>query len=89
MDVKEAVRMAKEHITELFADESIQWVGLEEVVFDDMNNVWKVTISFTRGGTLAGAIARVAARQEERPFKVVQIDDRTGRVLSMTHRTLN
>ena len=35
MDVKEAVRTAKEYLAEIFADEGIANVGLEEVVFND------------------------------------------------------
>ena len=37
MDVKQAVRTAKEHVVELFADEPIENVGLEEVEFDELN----------------------------------------------------
>ena len=35
MNVKEAVRAANKYITELFADEEVQDLGLEEVVFDE------------------------------------------------------
>lgn len=55
MDVKEAVRMARKYTAELFADDGIENLGLEEVVFDDEEKAWKVTIGFSRpwdsGGT--------------------------------------
>ena len=35
MDVKEAVGTAKKYVDDLFANESIANVGLEEVAFDD------------------------------------------------------
>ena len=41
MNVKEAVRAANKYITELFADEEVQDLGLEEVVFDETANAWK------------------------------------------------
>ncbi len=84
MDVKEAVRTAKQYIEDLFIneDERITSVGLEEVVFDDTKHAWKVTIGFSRSWNQGFTVGR-------RSFKVVQIDDRNGRVVSMTHRTLS
>ena len=46
MDVKEAVAIAKRYITDLFADEGIAHLGLEEVLFDEWSGDWKVTIGF-------------------------------------------
>ena len=48
MDVKEAVRIAKEYLGDLFEAEQITNVGLEEVVFEDASNSWKVTLGFFR-----------------------------------------
>jgi len=48
MDVKEAIRLAKQYVTDLFIQEGIDQIGLEEVEFDDMNNTWLVTIGFSR-----------------------------------------
>ena len=48
MDVKEAVQTAKNYIAELFTDETIADVGLEEVEFNDASNNWEVTIGFSR-----------------------------------------
>lgn len=48
MDVKEAARTARAYIADLFADENVQHVGLEEVEFDDVSDVWNITIGFSR-----------------------------------------
>ncbi len=97
MDVKEAVRTARKYTAELFADDGIENIGLEEVVFDDAEKAWKVTFGFSRPWDrvepgLAAELKRAATgahlEWKRRSFKVVQIDDHTGRVVSMTHRTL-
>ena len=82
LDVREAVETAKECVNELFAGENIGSPRLEEVAFDEMGQVWKVTVSFQRPSIL-GALA------DHRTFKVVQINDRTGYIVSVTHRSLN
>jgi hypothetical protein len=48
MNVKQAVAQAKHSISELFADESVFNIGLEEVEFDNAANTWAVTIGFSR-----------------------------------------
>ena len=48
MDVKEAVRTAREYVVDLFQDENIINVGLEEVVFEEVSAVWKITIGFSQ-----------------------------------------
>ena len=94
MDVKEAVKKAIGHVTEMFADENILHVGLEEAVFDESENAWRITVGFFRtwdairgvGELLEGK--RDFAAWKRRSYKVVKIDDKTGDVLSLTHRSL-
>ncbi len=45
MDVKEAVALAKQHILELFADERLSNIGLEEVEFDKEAGEWIELVS--------------------------------------------
>lgn len=93
MDVKQAVRKAVEYVTEIYTDANIEHVDVEEIAFDETANAWKITIGFfrhwdqpTRASQL---LARMESRQwEKRTFKVVQINDSDGRVVSMTHREL-
>ena len=90
MNVKEAVGIAKAYVMELFADEQITKVGLEEVKFDGCTDDWKITIGFSRPWDLKNTLT--AARFEDpsgRSYKVVAIDDRTRRVESVTDRFLS
>ncbi len=92
MDMREAVQKAKKYINTIFADEDIEHVGVEEVVFDNDNKeeTWKITIGFFRPWDQTEGIAAslLQSRWNKRDFKVIKIDDRTGDVISMTHRTL-
>lgn len=38
IDVKEAVEIARQYANELYEDEDIKHLGLEEVVFDEFKN---------------------------------------------------
>lgn len=90
MSVKDAVRRAKEYVAETFAEESIEHLGLEEVVFDEVEQIWKVTVGFFRPWNRPKGIAALAdpATWTRRSFKVVHIEDESGRVVSLTHREL-
>ena len=88
MDVVEAVQTAKEYINKIFENENIQWVGLEEIVFDEASDTWKVTIGFSRAWGLVPTISAAAGDRNARLYKVVKIDDHTSRIVSLTDRTL-
>ena len=65
MDVKAAARTAKSYVTDLFADEEITNVGLEEVEFDEGQDRWIVTVGFSRPWDQRNALT--AALGEGRP----------------------
>jgi hypothetical protein len=89
MDVKEAVRRAKEYLDDLFEAEQIANVGLEEVVFEDISNSWKVTIGFSRPWDHKNALtAALGNGGPARSYKVLRINDDDGRVESLTDRLL-
>ena len=48
MDAKAAVVPAKQRIADLFAEEGIKNLGLEEIDYDDAQQAWRVTIGFSR-----------------------------------------
>ena len=100
MDVKEAVRTAREYIANLFADENVKHVGLEEVEFDDLSKVWHITIGFSRpwelpedppppsfasGSVLDGLKPPSLA---QRSYKIVRVRDNDGHVISVMNRAL-
>ena len=89
MDVKEAVLRAKEYLGDLFEDEQIMNVGLEEVVFEDVSNIWKITIGFSRPWDQKGPlVATLVEIRPARSYKVLSINDDSGRVESLTDRVL-
>ena len=85
MDVKEAVRTAKEYVFDLFTDEHIEDLGLEEVAYDDTSGVWEITIGLTRPWDRRGFSKMIESR---RSFKKVCIRRADGVVLSVVHRQL-
>ena len=94
MDVKVAVDVAKEYISTIYSDEGIENIGLEEVKFDSSCNQWNVTIGFSRPWDRAGNFATLGSAirptgWRRRSFKVVEIDDKSARVIAVTHRVLN
>ncbi len=87
MQVKEAVALAKEYIRDVFSDENISDLGLEEVEFDEGPGIWSVTIGFsrpwaTKGAALAGALGPLTKSD----YKVLRIRDSNRQVLSVKNR---
>lgn len=87
MNVKEAVARAKQYVKDLFGEEGISNVGLEEVDFD--GTCWSVTIGFSRpwnqgvGGGLASLVSAVS-----RDYKIVKVEDDTGEILSVKSKII-
>lgn len=80
MDVKQAVDHAKDQINALFGGEGIKNVGLEEVMFDEKQAVWRVTIGFSRPwDEPKNALAALSGQNSfwRRAYKVVTMDDLT------------
>ncbi len=90
MDVKEAVRTAKDYLADLMADEGIENLGLEEVQFDEAERHWKVTIGFSRPWDRKTSLAAVLTEygRTDRSYKVLSISDMDGRVESLKDRIL-
>ena len=98
MDVKEAARAAREYITDLFADENVKHVGLEEVEFDDLSKVWHITIGFSRPWELPEDLPSPSFSSlldelkppplTQRSYKIVRIRDDDGHVMSVMNRAL-
>ena len=87
LDVKQAVQTAREHIADIFADESIRNVGLEEVELNESDRVWEITIGFSRPWSSPGGVMRaLGGGDAARTFKTVRIEDESGRVESVRHR---
>lgn len=82
MKVKEAVKMAKEHIREIYEGESIRNLGLEEVRIS--NGVWSIAVGFSRPwDSLPRDILGNRQGPATRSYKVVSIRDRDREILSV------
>ena len=90
MDVKKAARTAKDYLIDLFADEGITNVGLEEVEFDELSSTWKITLGFSRPWDQKNALVATLSGdgRPARSYKVVRINDDDGAVVSLTDRLL-
>lgn len=91
MEAKEASRFAKAYIADLFKDEKVEHVGLEEIEFDENNHVWRVTVGFLRPEielekpAIPSMANILASTWRTRDMKVVTINDQ-GVVLSVRNR---
>lgn len=88
MDVREAVAAAKKYVQEIFSEENISNLGLEEVEFDEPARIWSVTLGFSRPWDTAENpfVALGRSLQRPRAYRIVRISDETGKVLSLKSR---
>ena len=86
MDLQEAVATAKQFVSDLFRDEDIAHLGLEEVQFDEQANAWHVTVGFSRPWQINSPFTGVVTAKvyRERSLKDVDVSDETGTVISIT-----
>jgi hypothetical protein len=94
MDVRQAVIAAKDYVNGLFADDGLANLRLEEVEFDEDAQTWNITLGLLRhAGTLSNDVAAVLLAplegKQERDYKVVRVDDRSSKVLSVKNRDPN
>ena len=89
MDVKAAARTAKECVADLFGDEEITQIGVEEVEFDSEAHDWNITVGFTRPWEHNGCfIDALGNRWPARSYKVIRINDKDGHLISVKDRVL-
>ncbi len=88
MQAKEAVQTAKACVVDLFADEGMADVRLEEIEEGegDMADSWMVTIGFLRPDQ--DSIPTLLGKQPERSYKIVRIRNADGHILSVRDRIL-
>jgi len=92
MDVKEAISSAKAYLADIYADESISNVGLEEVEYDHAADRWLVTLGLSRPFNTPRTRAQEvidsingAAPSLKRMYKVLTLTA-DGTVVSMKNR---
>lgn len=93
IDVKEAVRLAKEFAQKIYENEEISRLGLEALERTEDGKNWLVTLGFTRAWNfpkpsrtqtpLDQTLMALRKPKIERDYKVFQIDVQSGDVVSM------
>jgi hypothetical protein len=87
MDVKEAVKIAKDWVIDVMKDEQPTNLGLEEVEFDDKQGVWNITLGFSRpwNSNRNALSALTGEALQKRAYRTVVVTDSNGEVKGM-HR---
>lgn len=92
--LQEAVRKAEEIIRELYPEDVLRDLLLEEIELsrEDLQDVWLVTLGFTRPAqtTVAASVAGLVPNLPAvRAYKRIKIDAETGAFKGMTDRQLD
>jgi len=82
---KEAIRIAKEYIADVFSDERISQLGLEELKHNQGG--WDVTLGFKRVWSVEDSSPpmRLFTTPSKRVYKTIQIDE-DGSITGLIHR---
>jgi hypothetical protein len=85
MDVKEAVKTAKEYVADVFQEEGVSNLGLEEIEFDDGDASWNITVGFWRPWNLPhnSVLSATGIARPTRTYRVVKIRELDGAILSV------
>lgn len=86
MKALQAIAKAKEHVAEMFQDENISNIGLEEIEYIEQGGRWQITIGFSRPWDQPLGIAAQMGGRRGRTFKLVTINDSDGEIVSVKHR---
>ncbi|HEU0216412.1 MAG TPA: hypothetical protein VFQ90_07120 [Stellaceae bacterium] len=74
MNLKEAVAVAKQQVSDLFAPQIPQNVRLEQFLYDDHLAVWSLTIGYA------------LPAEDGRNYKIVRVSEASKSVLSIRDR---
>ena len=86
MKAQEAVRIAKDFVAELFAEEDPINIGLEELEYDRSERSWMVTVGFSRPWNVRSGLIP-GATPPDRAYKRVVVGD-DGQVTAIRHEEL-
>ncbi len=81
LDVEGTDAIAKQYVADLFADEGITDLGLEEVEHDDVRGGWLITLGFSRNWR--GLVENPFGVR--RDYKIVTLTE-AGQVTSLKNR---
>lgn len=84
LDVKAAVATAAGYLKDLYSDEQLKNIRLEEVWLSDDEKYWYVTIGYDSPTAARHPLA--GFRQPEREYKILKVRVEDGRVMEMKIR---
>ena len=87
IDTKDAVRIALEHMREMYDERQIPGLSLEEIELTKDRASWMVTVSFTKTAPKS-PIEAMTSQHGSTTYKVLAIDAESGLVLSMKTRAV-
>ncbi len=89
IDVKEAVKISREYIQELYRADEIRDLSLEEVEIAEDEKFWLVTIGFTKQMSQPlNPMEAMSGPKYARFYKELKIDSESGHVRSMKNKKL-
>ena len=96
IDLREAAMSAAGYFADLYADQKYSDILLEEVEYDEDDNVWHITLGDSPPRTIfedvkdpLSPLSRPSSfSTKDRKYKIFRIAAETGKVLSMKIRTL-
>lgn len=93
LDMKAAVQTAREQAAQLFAEESLPNLALEEIEFDEEKQHWLVTLGFdspnrVKRKTTGSSLFPSIEEEIQREYKVFRLDSNDGHLISMSIRSL-
>jgi len=88
MEVREAVKSAKDWVLDVMKEEHPVNLGLEEVEFDDKNRVWKITLGFSRPwNSTKNALSKLTGDDAlRRAYRTIIVDDKDRHVRGMVRQ---
>ena len=84
LDVKGAVATALAYLKDLYSDEQLENIRLEEVWLSDDEKYWYITIGYDSPSSARDPLA--ALRPPEREYKLFKVRVEDGRVIEMKMR---
>jgi len=84
LDVKAAAATAVTYLKDLYSDEQLKNIRLEEVWLSDDEKYWYITIGYDTPTSARDPLA--ALRQPEREYKLFKVRVEDGRVMEMKMR---
>lgn len=76
MEVKEIVRTAMDQMAYILADENPTNIGFEEIIYDDDDKLWDVTVGFSRPWDYPNGTFVLGGRtQPARHYKIVKVNN--------------